>query len=370
MSFTEEDRRDFNALEQKVETGKRQAFEALRTIRQRQLWKLIRSNHGEQLYKTFDQYIEDRWGHTRQWVTHGTNWLAITEEMERLGITEPPHLTIKAAQALVSGRLTEAGGLRGVLEEAAQDGVPLDQSHLQEIVQRNADYSYYSVNGQEGTDKPAATTYGQYKKDLALVKDVLGGGKSYVVWTEAEKLEGSLTDNLVAVCEERGELPDTKRLLAVFTGEALHDVVVKLTPLAANLKDIEAKKSLLTARKKELDELRQSQGIRRLKEETKALEEDLVKAGVLTKRKGTSQDDAENDDAVSDSDPSDVRSDLTAALESLHSALEDDWEIESEEFDHVLLTIRECEATLKEILVKATSREKVLAEELTSVEAN
>jgi hypothetical protein len=53
VAFTEQDKKDFSLLEKKVEAGKRQAFEALRTIRQRQLWRLIRNDEAEQLYKTF-----------------------------------------------------------------------------------------------------------------------------------------------------------------------------------------------------------------------------------------------------------------------------------------------------------------------------
>jgi hypothetical protein len=128
VTFSEQDRRDLPLLEQKVEAGKRQAFEALREIRQRQLWKVLQNNQGEQRYSTFDGYCEERWGHSRQWVTHATNWLTVTEEMERLGITDPPHLSVKAAQGLLIGRLKEAGGLQAVLQEVKEDGSPLNSS--------------------------------------------------------------------------------------------------------------------------------------------------------------------------------------------------------------------------------------------------
>ena len=84
---------------------------------------------------------------------------------------------MKAAQGLLTGRLQEAGGLRAVLEEAKEDGVPLDRDHLREIVNRRAEFNHYSKDGTQGVTKPAAMTYADYKKDLATVKE-LGDGRT------------------------------------------------------------------------------------------------------------------------------------------------------------------------------------------------
>ena len=85
ITFTERDKTDFLLLEQEWENGGIQQAEAIRKIRKRRLWRLCRDDEGKQLYATFDQYCEERWGHTRQWATQQTNWLAITEENEAAG---------------------------------------------------------------------------------------------------------------------------------------------------------------------------------------------------------------------------------------------------------------------------------------------
>jgi len=52
---------ELKRLEAIFQTGHRGAIEALRTIRQDDLYKL-----AEPPYETFDDYVEQRWGRTRQ----------------------------------------------------------------------------------------------------------------------------------------------------------------------------------------------------------------------------------------------------------------------------------------------------------------
>jgi hypothetical protein len=74
VTFTEKDRKDLPVLEKKAEGGLIQSAKAIREIRQRQLWRLAEDDRGQRLnYASFEEYCQDRLGHTRQWVTHLTN---------------------------------------------------------------------------------------------------------------------------------------------------------------------------------------------------------------------------------------------------------------------------------------------------------
>ena len=141
---------------------------------------------------------------------------------------------MRAAQALNSGRLKDAGGLRAVLKEAKQDGVPMDRDCLREIVQRRADYNHYSQHGAAGQTKPAAPTYADYKRDLAVVKE-LGNSGSYSVFdaavaaTRNGSSQGTaLADALVTSSQQQRKMPERTRLLANFTGVALEELVERL----------------------------------------------------------------------------------------------------------------------------------------------
>ncbi len=303
VTFTEKDRKDLPALEKKLTSGTRQTAEAYRAIRKRQLWRLLRDELGNQLYSTFDAFCENRHSHTRQWVTHLTNWLTITEELERLGIKE--QLSVRAAQGLLFGRLQKAGGLRAVLEEAKEDGVPLDRDALREIVLRRADFNYNSKHS--GPGKPVAKTYAAYKKDLATVAELGDYKADYNIIPTAQKAEGDFADNLVVACQREHFLPPPQKLLIVLTGKALEDVVGKHKEVAEEAAEIEAKQKLLATRRQQIRAMQQEGGLRTLKEEEKALKHELEAKGVLKKKGSTQQpnvrvvtEEDETDDAGAD----------------------------------------------------------------------
>lgn len=366
IAFTEKDKADFVLIEKQVESGGRQEAEAMREIRKRQLWRLaVDSDDKPILYANFKEYCEERWGHTPQWVTHQTNWLAITEEMERLGITDPPHLSVRAAQGL-SGRLKDAGGLRTVLEEAKQDGLPMDRDSLREIVLRRANYNYYSKEGTPGETKPAAQTYAAYKLDVATAKQ-LGEAGSYGLVTEALKANGGqhgigFADQIVLLSQQKRKMPERDQLLANFTGVALEELVERLKDVAQEIKTIQEKKKLLEQHKQEIKFL-QGGKVKQLKSEAKALESELVEKGAI-KKKGKKQEKPQDDgrgipeifdpgdDDHDDQGASEVLSNLIDALGSLEFAQESEWPDESEELKRILATTQDCEALLAEINAK------------------
>ncbi len=351
IAFTDKDRTDLAALEEKVTAGKRQAFESLRAIRCRQLWRLFLNDEGTQRYRTFDQYCDDRWGHRRQWVTHGTNWLRIMEECEQQGLPVT-HLSVKAAQGLLTERLSEAGGLRVVLEEAQADGVPFERDHLREIVMRRADFNYLSKEGYEGRDKPAAKTYAEYKKDLATIKDIENGPLSYGIIDEAKNHDGDFADNLVALCKEQGKLPKAEGLMASLTGEALENVVTKLKVVVAEQAEIEKKKEALAARRKEIRARQKDPSLRKLREEEKALKEELKAKGVSVDKSSSSpsQEEASEEKAKEESE---VYTGLETALANLEDALTSEWPADEDELNSILRKAQDCEDKLAEITAKA-----------------
>ncbi len=363
ITFTEKDRKDLPILEQRIKGGLQGAAEAIRAIRWRQLWRLLRDNAGNQLYLNFEAYCQDRLGHSRQWVTHLTNWLRIVEELEAIGFPVP-QLTVKAAQGLLNGRLKDAGGLRAVLEEAKEAGVPFDRDHLREIVLRRADYHYWSTEGKEGVTKPAAKTYAEYKKDLTTVKELGDGQTSWDVVQRAKALEGDFADNLVTLCRRERKLPKANNLLTLLTGEPLKEVVSRLKEVGKEGAEIEEKKTLLATLKEQIRERQQEGGLRKLKEEAKALEQELKAKGVLksngkpspTDPQGDSTppqpDKHQEDDEEKEAD-SEVYKSLQTALENLEEALTWNWPDEESELDAILLKAQECEKKLAEITAKA-----------------
>jgi hypothetical protein len=375
ISFTEQDRRDLALLEKKAEGRLREAAQALREIRQRQLWRLAEDEDGKPLnYPNFETYCQDHLGHSRQWVTHLTNWLRIKEEADALGLPVP-HLTVKAAQGLLNGRLQDAGGLRAVLEEAKEEGVAFDRDHLREIVLRRADYNRSSAEGTEGVTKPAARSYAEYKKDLATVKELGNGQTSWDVVQRAKALGGDLGDNLVALCRQERVLPRADNLLAVLTGEALEGVVSRLKEVGKERAEIEEKKKLLKARKLQLKEMLQEEGLKKIREEAKALEEELKAKGVLkAKRRDSSQAQAPQGESTPARNPDGeaeegevkaeggeagagaVRENLATALEYLEEALsESQWPAAADdaELNAIFRAAHECEQKLAEISAKA-----------------
>jgi len=357
FTFTDQDAKDFPRLEKQVTGGERQAAEAYREIRQRQLWRLLKDAEGKQVYSNFEAYCKERHGHPRQWVTHLTNWLATTEELERLGIKDPPHLSVRAAQGLLIGsRLKDAGGLRAVLTEAKDDGVPLDRDDLREIVLRRAEYNYRSKEA--GSKKPAATSYAEYKADCQTVKQLGDGPTDYEIVAKAKELDGDFADNLVALCQQQRVLPRADNLLAALTGKPLGDVVARLKEVAKESAEIDEKKELLATRRKQIRAMQQEGGLRKLKEEAKALEQELEAKGVLKKKqKGARQKQAgpaDSNEGDDDAETNEVCNNLVMALEYLDEALICEWpEDDTCQLNAIVVAAQKCEAKLTEITAKA-----------------
>jgi hypothetical protein len=262
-TFSALDEADFRRLDSEVTKASRRTFTALREIRQRKLYRLPKDEQGNKLYPTFEAYVQQRHGHTRVWVTQGTNWLRTLEALEQVGLPVP--LTVDAAQGLRPHLIKDAGGLVAIFEEAQEDGVPLTKDNLRAIVERRANYF------REGA-KVAATSYADYKQDWTVAK-TLGTGTWGIV-TDARKLPGDFADNLIRLCTERKRTPRAEQLLEVATGKALEEIVARLGTLAQRQEDIDAKRDRLKTLKKEIKAIRGGM-LGKLLEEAKAIEAEI-----------------------------------------------------------------------------------------------
>jgi len=372
QTFSDQDKTDLPVLEAQVKHHGLEQARAIREIRQRKLWMLHRNDDGSRRYKSYDEYIDEHWGHTRQWATQQTQQLAVVEKLLELRSRHPDlpdHLSANAVSGL--WQLDAAGGYQGstqeeqeenglvaVIVEAQEEGVNISRDNLRAICERRAGY----YRAKKGSNPPAAPTYAAYKQDCLLAKQ-LGNGGSYGIVTDAQKLPGNFADNLIAVCTEQRRLPRPDDLLAVVTGQALEEIIPRLNTLAQEVADTEAKVNLLKTRKAEIRGMLQEGGLTKLREETKALQTELEEKGVITKRGGKKKDEADDgpkveeaeEEAAGEEELNEVQENLDTALESLEAAFDAEWP-ESEDdgmIQAILLSAQGCEEKLAEIINKA-----------------
>jgi hypothetical protein len=135
LTFTDQDRADLKRLEGVIKDAVVQTFTALREIRTRKLYLLAKDAKGKP-YTNFDSYVEERFGHTRQWVTQGTQWLEVKETMSELGIKDK--LAIRAAQAFSS--LPEGLDVPTILKEVVGDDLPLTEPNIRACIERQGEF--------------------------------------------------------------------------------------------------------------------------------------------------------------------------------------------------------------------------------------
>jgi hypothetical protein len=357
-TFTEKDEADLPVLEKTFGGGQRGSIAAGREIRRRQLWRLSKDADGNpRNYKTFGEYAEAELGHTKEWLTQQTNWLAVEEAKDRVGITTP--LSVHAAQALCSYRLPDAGGLKAVLEEARENG-GMSAVNLKTIIDRRADF--FSAD-EDDDRRPAAKSYAEYKADLVTLNKLGSTTRrmtDFGIVEEARKLSGMFSDNLVALCKTENKLPAKQLLLAAFTGDVLDDVVCRLQEIVVEADDIETKKNLLKAKKKQLKE-----GQAGIRAEAKALEKELVAKGAIKQngkvphgKLSPDPDEAghetdQEDEVEEENHDGEVLHAMKMAEEFFDEAMEsDEWPTEEVELNVVLEKARDCEIKLAEITAR------------------
>jgi hypothetical protein len=355
-TFSALDEADFRRLDNEVAKASRRTFTALREIRQRKLYRLPKDEQGNKLYPTFEAYVQQRHGHSRVWVTQGTNWLRIMEALDKVGVHVP--LTVDAAQGLLPARLKDAGGLLAVLKEAKEDGVPFTKDNLRAVVERRSSFF------KEGA-KVSAPTYSDYKQDCRAVKPLEGG--TWGIVTDARKLPGDLADNLIALCTERKQTPRAEQLLEIATGKALEEIVARLSTLAQRQGDIEAKKGRLKTLKAQVQAMLHEGSLTALRQEAKALETELVKEGVVKPKSkkpkkdsqpGEGEPEQDQNEEEVEEEPNEPQENLDNALVSIESALDCDWpdpELRSHH-EAILQSAENCELKLAEVVAKAKER--------------
>jgi hypothetical protein len=252
--FTEKDRRDLVALEDRMKSTGLELARALRDIRRRQLWEAHRNEDGTRRYRRFEDYCGDRLGHTKQWVTQQTRWLATVELLASCRAKKfdvPEFLNPTASNSLCyldqCGHFQgtkdekEEQGLVAVIKEAVSDGLTLTGEHLGTVCHRRR--AYY---GASDDMKPAAPTYADYKDDLKVVVDVKElayecnvPGK---VVKEQQESGVSYAEAVGRVYLKEGKRPYDAYLLHQATGDDLRAVVDQLLVAREKLEAIEKAK--------------------------------------------------------------------------------------------------------------------------------
>ena len=295
-AFTPKDKRDLAKLELEIRSHGIELAKAIVTIRQRQLWKLHVNDDGVRTYPTFDAYMEQVYGHARQWVSQQTAWLEAIDlcaKLRKKGI-KVPDVSCHAAKALPdSDEEAEA-----VLKEAAEENkISFSHENLKAIVERR--HHYFKSNWQ----RPKAPTYEEFLKDLAIVamlpKDrrressirAAGYENTYesgdvdddaivdsdddnvragVVNTNVDAPKPDFNASLKACCIQYQNLPEDTYLLHHRTGDELKATVDMLLPLAGEFEKLTKQEAEYRSAKEKRRVIRESLGIKPKKGKKKA----------------------------------------------------------------------------------------------------
>jgi hypothetical protein len=355
--FSEQDKADLSVLEGKVKHHGLEEAKAIREIRQRKLWMLHRNEDGTRRYRSYDEYIHEFHGHSRQWATEQTQWLTKNETLATLrmrGVDVPEVLTRTAVSGL--HHLVECGnyhgdsedeqeeaGLTAVLQEAAQDGVSFSGENLRVICDRR--YHFYSRH--RWRPEPLALTYDDYKKDLALVQPLAEVDRSernnsrIKVW--AEDKNATVQEAVLATYKKNCSLPDDDFLLSIATGDDLNKLVDDLVALGDKIASLKEAKQVAKDKREQARQVREALGLPTKKKATS----DKPKPALLA----PSPSATPHGDGGEDGE--DVQENLESALDYLDAALEAEWPEDGETIQAVLAAAQACEGKLAEVVNKA-----------------
>jgi hypothetical protein len=220
-------------LEAVIEEGRkkhREAVEALRTIREKDLYK--------PRYDTFDDYVECRWSRTRQWATQEIAWLRAHECPEAIGKNSYQFSVgaIQPARYLIE---SDPEGFCSVYEEAASMGTPVTEKSMKEALQHYKTYADLRDKWEEHLDniqvegeRPAPLTRQEADSLAPILKDW-----NRTPWNpnlveearaRASKEGKDWKELLPELCLEAGKVPAPNHLLEAVRGQALAAVCKSL----------------------------------------------------------------------------------------------------------------------------------------------
>lgn len=355
--FSEQDKADLPVLEGKVKHHGLQEAKAIREIRQRKLWMLHRNEDGTRRYRSYDEYIHEFHGHSRQWASEQTQWLTKNETLAALrmkGVDVPEVLTRTAVSGL--HHLVECGnyqgdtedeqeeaGLIAVLQEAAQDGVSFSGQNLRAICNRR--YHFYSRH--RWRPKPLAFTYDDYKKDLALVQPLAEVDRSErnnsTIKEWAEDNNATMQEAVLATYKKNCSLPDDDLLLSIATGDDLNKLVDDLVALGDKIASLKEAEQVAKDKREQARQAREALGLPTKKKAT----------GHKPKPPPAASPSPAPDSDSDEGDVDDVQENLDSALDYLDAALEADWPEDGDTIQSILEAAQACEGKLAQVINKA-----------------
>lgn len=251
-TFTELDVRDFARLRSVARSSQEEFVAAKLEIYSRQLWKQLKDEQGNRLFRTWGQFADEEWGEDRSEVHRQFNFLRAADILRAVGI-DTTTLTVGTVRGLEGLKGLQAPeDLVEVAREVLADHGRLTQAALQACVKRRNAY-------RQGV---AAQTYEQYKADLEAVSAIKQDGRDnadYNLIKDAEAMPGELAANIVNLAEARHKLPYMPHLARKLSGDSLVNILPKLdavgkTDAALTAEDAEIRKieADLKARKQKL----------------------------------------------------------------------------------------------------------------------
>lgn len=354
---------ELQRLEAVVEQGRKQhrkAIEALREIRERDLYK--------PMYESFDDYIETRWGRTRQWATQEINWLRATECLEASGKTSY-QFSVGSIQCAASLLNCDPEGFCTVYEAAAQKSLPVTAeamktalaaytryANLRDEWERYQDRAEHSAedNDEEPPERLPALTWEEGNALEVCNKD--WGSVSYNLNLVDESKRKARTagktwqECLADVCLDAGQLPTPNDLLCAVRGDDLKAVCKTLQEVVIKKW---AEEDIANEALKELDKKRK---------------ELLEKAGIRHKtKKGKTPEpspDPSNDELtqaeaqeLQEANPDPTESDLTDEDEEILTAKMEAHNIQAEPQDVVAFLVDVIGITEADVLALLKSQQ-------------
>ena len=222
QELTPEETADLQRLEQQFSRGQRESIAALREIRERRLYR--------QTHESFDDYIEERWNHTRQWATQQINWLRRTELLETNGNVRY-HLTVDDCKAL--------GVLEDYPEEFVRTVAQAEEQARRVNKPRTKKMLEAAVKDQLGYIRRRNDTEEDLTWDEHLVLQSLGDTRQSSpnlveqARQQSEHEAKPLVECLAETCAEKHSFPTDSHLLSVARGDALAELVRPLVALRA-----------------------------------------------------------------------------------------------------------------------------------------
>lgn len=250
----------------------RKAVEGLRLVREEKLFKLTAAevfhaglsfaNWPENGFDTFDDYVECRRGHTRQWATQEIQWLRAVECLEENG--KGPYQFSKAAIQPIAHLIeTNPEGFCQVYLDAAAVGTPVTEPAVKSAYQAYRRWSVLSDQWDTHQDNCKIDNPVPLTRDEARLIDFEWAAQEHrsdlvqLAQDQAAKNGSTWQQELPGICATARKLPTPNQLLSVARGDELAKVVQSIMPLLAQWDVVASAEASIRQHQREIAKLKE-----------------------------------------------------------------------------------------------------------------